>query len=60
MVYLTVYNSQGERISTLINEYKQAGNYIINFDGTDIASGIYFYKLETKYFIHTKKMLLIK
>ncbi len=43
-----------------INEYKKAGSYEVRFDGTNLASGMYFYSLETNGFKETKKMVLIK
>jgi photosystem II stability/assembly factor-like uncharacterized protein len=57
---IIVYDILGKEIATLINEKLQPGSYDINFDGTHLASGVYFYKLETKNFIETKKMMLIK
>lgn len=59
-VELKVYNSQGKLISNLINEYKLAGKYTVNFDGDGLPSGAYFYRLETENFSETRKMLLIK
>lgn len=57
---LTVYNSLGQQVATLVNEQKPPGNYEITFDANKLASGIYFYRLSTGNFIQTKKMLLIK
>jgi len=63
---LTVYNVQGQKVSVLYNEYTEAGTQTsIKWDGTDktgkaVASGIYFYKLSTKFESHMRKMLLIK
>ena len=47
-------------ITELINENKMAGNYSVNFDGTDLSSGVYFYSLETDNFRETKSMMLVK
>ena len=45
----------------LINgEFKQAGSYIIDFNGSYLASGVYFYRIEAGSYIQVKKMLLIK
>ena len=45
-VTLKVYDALGKVVKTLVNEYKPAGNYSLEFDGSDLPSGIYFYKLE--------------
>ncbi len=60
LVKVKIYNVLGEEIKLLVNEYKNAGNYDVSFDGTKLPSGIYFYRLETPYFSDTKKMVLIK
>jgi len=59
-IELSIYNSLGQKVSTLINENKQAGHYATKFDASNFASGIYLYKIRTKNFSQTKKMLLIK
>jgi hypothetical protein len=50
----------GKEVKTLVNEFKNAGTYDIKFNAGNIASGIYFYKLEVNDFILTKKMILQK
>jgi len=57
---LTIYNSIGVEVETLVSEQKTAGNYEITFDGTNLSSGIYFYDLSSGNFRSTKKMILIK
>ncbi|MBS1517573.1 MAG: T9SS type A sorting domain-containing protein [Bacteroidetes bacterium] len=57
---LKIFNALGHEIITLVNKKQNAGSYEIEFDGSNISSGVYFYKLETEKFIQTKKMLLIK
>lgn len=57
---LTVYSMLGDEVSTLINEIKTPGIYEVNFDGTDLASGTYFYKLQSGNFTQTKKMIILK
>jgi len=57
---LVVYNLLGEERAQLINEDILPGNYSIEFDGSNLSSGIYFYKLETENFIKVKKMILMK
>jgi hypothetical protein len=59
-VKLTVYNAIGSKVATIINVYKIAGNYSIQFNGSSLASGIYFYKIEAGQFSQIKKMILMK
>jgi hypothetical protein len=47
-------------VVTLINEYKPAGNYSVNFNAADLPSGIYFYRLEAGEFSEVRKMMLVK
>ena len=46
----------GKEVATLINEEKPAGNYEVEFDASNLSSGIYFYQLKAGSFIETKKM----
>jgi hypothetical protein len=57
---LKVYDLLGNEVATLVDEYKPAGNYEIEFDASKLSSGIYFYKLRAGNFIQTKKMILLK
>jgi hypothetical protein len=59
-IKLIVYNTLGQSIKTLESGYKPAGNYSINFNASDLPSGIYFYKLEAGSFTQIKKMILLK
>ncbi len=59
-VKLKIYNSAGEEISTLTNEFKTAGNHEIRFNASELASGVYYYRLESDGFNFTKKMILLK
>jgi xyloglucan-specific exo-beta-1,4-glucanase len=59
-VTLKVYDILGKLVKTLVNETKDAGIYNVTFDGSDLASGIYFYKIEAGDFIESKKMVLVK
>ena len=59
-VTLTIYNIRGQVISTLIDRNLSAGEYHVDWDASDYASGIYFYKLQTEEFSETKKMVLLK
>ena len=60
MTSLRVYNIIGQEIAVLISENLQAGLYNISFDATDMPSGLYLYRLQSKDFVSIKKMLLIK
>ncbi|HMS33678.1 MAG TPA: S8 family serine peptidase [Ignavibacteria bacterium] len=59
-VSLKVYDVLGKEVMTLVNEIKPAGRYKIDFNGSNLSSGMYFYKLEAGNFTETKRMLLIK
>lgn len=59
-VQLTVYNILGKEVATLVNQEKAAGQYTVEFDARNMASGIYFYKLTTGNVTLSKKMLVIK
>lgn len=59
-VKLVVFNQIGEEIRTLLNQEMNSGKYIVNFNGDNLPSGIYFYKLEAGNFTQTKKCILIK
>jgi len=57
---LKVYDILGAEIKTIINDQFNPGNYQVNFDATDLPSGIYIYQLKTNRFIQSRKMLLMK
>jgi len=59
-VSLKVYDVLGNEIVTLVNEEKPAGTYEVEFDATELTSGIYFYKLTAGPFIQTNKMVLLR
>jgi hypothetical protein len=59
-IKLEVFNSIGQQVSVLVNKFQFAGNHIINFDATDLPSGIYIYKITTPNYSQSKKMTLIK
>jgi hypothetical protein len=59
-VNLTIYNSIGESISELINQRQEQGNYSVEFNASNLVSGIYFYKLQTDNFTDVKKMILLR
>ncbi|MFZ1322656.1 MAG: FG-GAP-like repeat-containing protein [Ignavibacteria bacterium] len=59
-VTLRVFDNSGREVKTLVNEFKQAGYYTDIFNGSDLASGVYFYKLSFGDFVQTKKLSLVK
>jgi hypothetical protein len=59
-VTLKIYDVLGREITTLVNGVKNPGRYIVEFDGSQYSSGIYFYRLESDEFTDVKKMILIK
>ena len=59
-VTLRIYNVLGKEVATLVDEEKSAGIHDIKFDASQFASGIYFYRIQSGYFIQTKKMILLR
>ncbi|MFQ6093799.1 MAG: T9SS type A sorting domain-containing protein [bacterium] len=65
LVSLKIYNMLGQEVQTLVNEPKEAGYYIVPWDGRDansqeVASGVYFYRLNMGEYSAMKKMVLLK
>jgi len=59
-VNLKIYDVLGKEVATLVNETQQAGSYTINFNGANLASGVYYYKISAGEFVSVKKMVLMK
>ncbi|HEX2787999.1 MAG TPA: S8 family serine peptidase [Ignavibacteria bacterium] len=59
-VTMKVYDVTGRLIAQLVNEMKSPGYYSVDFNATNLASGVYFYRLESKEFVDVKRMMLIK
>lgn len=59
-IKLKVYDLLGREVKSLVDEYQNAGSYKFVFDATNLASGIYLYRLESDMHTITKKMLLIE
>jgi hypothetical protein len=59
-VTMKIFDILGREVSKLVNEVKTPGSYIVDFDGSNLSSGVYFYKLEINNFSDIKKMVLIK
>jgi hypothetical protein len=60
IVKIKVYDILGKEIKTLLNDYQPAGIYEIDFDGTGLQSGVYFYRIISGSYADTKKMILLK
>ncbi len=59
-VHLNVYNALGQVVAEMVNERLKEGYHEVNFDATNLTSGIYFYRLEADKFVDVKKMIIIK
>ena len=60
LVTIRVYDITGREVTTLVNNKLAAGTYNLDFDGSKLSSGMYFYSLETTDYRETKKMVLLK
>lgn len=60
LVMVRVYDILGRLVKELVNTHQPAGNYSVSFDGSNYASGVYFYTIETPDFTQSKKMVLVK
>ena len=60
LVTLKIYNILGQEVAVLVDQYQKPGNYKIDFNATNLASGVYLYRLESGDNSLTKKMLLLK
>ncbi len=59
-VTLKVYDILGREIKTLVDDEKPSGNYKVEFNGSNLSSGIYFYRMQAGSFVETKKLILLK
>jgi hypothetical protein len=59
-VMLKVYDILGREVAMLVNEDKKRGKYEVEFDGSKLTNGVYFYTLQTANYMDTKKLLLMK
>jgi len=59
-VTLKVFDLLGREVATLVNETKSTGTYTVNFDGSKLAAGVYFYTLQSGGNIFSRKMILLK
>lgn len=59
-VNIKVFDVLGREVRTLVNEVKKPGYYSVDFDGANLSSGFYFYRMETSSYVETKKMMMLK
>jgi ligand-binding sensor domain-containing protein len=59
-VLLTVFNSLGQKVATVVNEQLTSGEHQVTFDASQLAGGTYFYQIRTAEYKQTRKMLLVK
>ena len=60
IVTLQVYDLLGREVATLVNEHKPAGSYSVQWNASNLPSGIYFYRLQAGTYTETKKLVLMK
>jgi hypothetical protein len=60
LVKLSVFDISGKEVATIVNGDVAAGNYVVNYNASQLSSGVYFYRIDAGNFTQTKKMLLIK
>jgi hypothetical protein len=59
-VSLKVFNALGQLVTTLVNGEQEAGYHEVKFNGSNLASGVYFYRIQAGDFVATKRLLLLK
>jgi hypothetical protein len=59
-VALKVFDLSGREVATLVNEVKQPGTYTVQWNASKVASGVYFYRLQTGSFVQTRKMVIVR
>jgi hypothetical protein len=60
LTIVKVYDVLGREVATLVNDVKGPGTYTMKFDGSNLASGVYFYRLQAGTYVETRKLLLLK
>ena len=60
LTIVNVYDMLGREVATLVNEVKEPGTYTVQFDGSNLASGLYFYRLTAGSYLATHKMILMR
>jgi len=59
-VRIAVYDQLGREVAVLHNEMKEPGSYEVGFDGSELSSGVYFYRMQAGEFVQTRSLLLLK
>ena len=59
-VTLTVFNTLGQQVATLVNGDIDAGYHDVTFNAAGLASGVYFYRLQAGSYVETKKLVLVR
>jgi hypothetical protein len=59
-VTLTVFNPLGQQVATLVNDTQEMGFHDVPFDGSNLASGVYFYRLRAGDFVQTKTFVILR
>jgi hypothetical protein len=59
-VSLVVYNLIGQEVKVLVNDFQEAGTYNVTFDGSELTTGIYIYKLQMNGYTSVRRMTLVK
>ena len=57
---LSVFNTLGQQVAQLVNGDLDAGTQEVRFDGSTLASGVYFYRIQAGSFVQTKKFVLLR
>ncbi len=57
---MSVYNAMGRQVAEIVNESMSAGSHQVTFDGSSLASGVYYYRIEAGSFSEMKKFVLMK
>jgi hypothetical protein len=60
LTIVNVYDLVGRVVATLVNEVKEPGTYTVQFDGSNLASGVYLYRIQAGSFVQTRKLLLLR
>jgi hypothetical protein len=59
-IFLKVYDLMGREVATLVNEVKQPGKYGARFDGSGLASGVYYYRFQAGTYVQTRKLVIVR
>jgi len=59
-VSLAVFNTLGQQVATLVDGTQDAGSHEVRFDGNNLATGVYFYRIQAGAFVEVKKFVLVR